>query len=148
MNQKQRVLFLCTGNSARSQMAEAFLRRYGSDHFEAYSAGLEPKGMNPLTVQVMQEIGYDLSGQRSKGIREFLGAVFIHQLITVCDHAEKNCPSTWPGVIRKMHWSFEDPAAFEGNQEEKLVKFREIRDQIDEKVREWVASQGSELPTA
>ena len=141
MNQKQRVLFLCTGNSARSQMAEAFLRRYGSDQFETYSAGLEPKGINPLTIQVMQEIGYDLSGQRSKGVKEFLGSVFIHQLITVCDNAEKNCPTAWPGVIKKMHWSFEDPAAFEGNEEEKMAKFCEIRDQIEQKVREWVKTQ-------
>lgn len=141
MNQKQRVLFLCAGNSARSQMAEAFLRRYGSDQFEAYSAGLEPKGINPLTIQVMQEIGYDLSGQRSKGVKEFLGSVFIHQLITVCDNAEKNCPTAWPGVIKKMHWSFEDPAAFEGNEEEKMAKFCEIRDQIEQKVREWVKTQ-------
>jgi arsenate reductase len=141
MNQKQRVLFLCTGNSARSQMAEAFLRRYGGDQFEAYSAGLEPKGINPLTIQVMQEIGYDLLGQRSKGVKEFLGSVFIHQLITVCDNAEKNCPTVWPGIIKKMHWSFEDPAAFEGNAEEKLAKFREIRNQIEQKVQEWVNDQ-------
>jgi arsenate reductase len=139
---KMRVLFLCTGNSARSQMAEAFLRRYGNEHFEAYSAGLEPKGINPLTIQVMDEIGYDLSGHTSKGVKEFLGKVFIHDLITVCDNAEKNCPSTWPGVIKKMHWSFEDPAAFEGSEEEKLAKFHEIRDQIDQKVRAWVAEQG------
>lgn len=137
----QRVLFLCTGNSARSQMAEAFLRRYGSDQFEAYSAGLEPKGMNPLTIAVMEEKGFDLSGQRSKSVREFIGTVFIHQLITVCDQAEKNCPTTWPGVIKKMHWSFEDPAAFESSYEEKLAKFREIRDQIEQKVRDWVLAQ-------
>ena len=137
----QRVLFLCTGNSARSQMAEAFLRQYGSDQFEAYSAGLEPKGINPLTVQVMQEIGIDLSNQRSKGVQEFLGKVFIHELITVCDKAEKNCPTAWPGIIKKMHWSFEDPAAFEGSKEEKLAKFREIRDQIEQKVRDWVNTQ-------
>lgn len=142
MNTQQRVLFLCTGNSARSQMAEAFLHRYGGDQFEAYSAGLEPKGIHPLTIQVMQEIGYDLSGQRSKGVREFVGSVFIHQLITVCDNAEKNCPTTWPGVVKKMHWSFEDPAAFEGGQEEKLAKFREIRDQIEQQVRSWRAEQG------
>lgn len=141
MNPKQRVLFLCTGNSARSQMAEAFLRRYGSDRFEAYSAGLEPKGINPLTLHVMQEIGYDLAGQRSKGVKEFLGPVFIHQLITVCDNAEKNCPTAWPGIIKKMHWTFEDPAAFEGSDAEKLAKFREIRDQIEQKVREWVIAQ-------
>ena len=141
MDTKQRILFLCTGNSARSQMAEAFLRRYGSDQFEAYSAGLEPKGINPLTVQVMQEIGIDLSNQRSKGVQEFLGKVFIHELITVCDKAEKNCPTAWPGIIKKMHWSFEDPAAFEGSKEEKLAKFREIRDQIEQKVRDWVNTQ-------
>lgn len=141
MNQKQRVLFLCTGNSARSQMAEAFLHRYGSVQFEAYSAGLEPKGINPLTYQVMQEIGYDLTGQRSKGVKEFLGSVFIHQLITVCDNAEKNCPTAWPGIIKKMHWSFEDPATFEGSEGEKLAKFREIRDQIEKRVREWVKEQ-------
>jgi arsenate reductase len=141
MNQKQRVLFLCTGNSARSQMAEAFLRQYGSDQFEAYSAGLEPKGINLLTVQVMQEIGIDLSNQRSKGVQEFLGKVFIHELITVCDKAEKNCPTAWPGIIKKMHWSFKDPAVFEGSDEEKLAKFREIRDQIEQKVRDWVNTQ-------
>jgi arsenate reductase (thioredoxin) len=141
LSQKQRVLFLCTGNSARSQMAEAFLRQYGGDQFEAYSAGLEPKGINPLTTRVMHEIGYDLSGQRSKGVKEFLGSVFIHQLITVCDNAEKNCPTAWPGIINKLHWSFEDPAAFEGSEEEKIANFREIRDQIEKKVLEWVKAQ-------
>jgi arsenate reductase len=145
MDSKKRVLFLCTGNSARSQMAEAFLRRYGSDHFEAYSAGLEPKGINPLTIQVMNEIGFDLSGQRSKGVQEFLGKVFIHELITVCDKAEKNCPTAWPGIIKKMHWSFEDPAAFAGSDEAKLAKFREIRDQIEQKVRSWVNEQAPEV---
>ena len=141
MDSKQRVLFLGTGNSARSQMAEAFLRRYGNDTFESYSAGLQPKGIHPLTRQVMQEIGYDLAGQNSKGVQEFLRKVFIHRLITVCDQAEKNCPSAWPGIIKKEHWSFEDPAAFEGNEEAKLMKFREIRDQIDQKVRSWVDEQ-------
>jgi len=138
----QRVLFLCTGNSARSQMAEAFLRRYGGDRFEVHSAGLEPKGMNPLTLQVMNEIGFDVSGQRSKGINEFLGKVLFQYLITVCDDAEKNCPTVWPGVNQRLHWSFEDPAAVEGSPEQKLAKFREIRDQIDQKVRDWVAEQG------
>lgn len=139
---KSRVLFLCTGNSARSQMAEAFLRRYGSASFEAFSAGLEPKGINPFTIQVMEEIGFDLSGHTSKGVQEFLGRVFIHDLITVCDQAEKNCPAIWPGVIHKEHWSIEDPAAFEGTPEEKLAKFRDIRDLIQDKVRAWVAEQG------
>lgn len=141
MEKKTKVLFLCTGNSARSQMAEAFLRQYGSDYFEAYSAGLEPKGMNPYTVKVMAELGYNLSGQYSKSVREIVGKLFINYVITVCDQAEKNCPTTWPGVVRRVHWSFEDPAAFEGSDEEKLTKFRNIRDQIEQKVREWIQEE-------
>jgi arsenate reductase len=135
----ERVIFLCTGNSARSQMAEAFLRKYGSDRLEAYSAGLEPKGLNPLTVQVMNEVGIDVSGQRSKGVDEYLGKVLFGYLVTVCDDADKNCPTVWPGVKTRLHWSFEDPAAFIGSDEEKLAKFREIRDKIEEKVREWLS---------
>src|SRR5690348_1344500 len=133
-----RVIFLCTGNSARSQMAEAFLRKYGGDQFEAYSAGLEPKGLNLLTVRVMDEIGIDVSGQRSKGVGEYLGKVLFQYLITVCDDAEKNCPSVWPGVNVRLHWSFEDPAAFEGTDGQKLAKFREVRDQIEHKVLDWL----------
>ena len=135
----QRVLFLCTGNSARSQMAEAFLRKYGGEQFEAYSAGLEPKGLNPFTVQVMQEVDIDVSGQQSKGVGTYLGKVLFQYLITVCDDAEKNCPSTWPGISKREHWSFEDPAALVGTDEEKLAKFREIRDQIETRIKAWVA---------
>lgn len=136
---KKRVLFLCTGNSARSQMAEAFLRRYAGDRFEAHSAGLEPKGMNPLTIQVMAEIGYDLSGQSSKGVNVYLGKMMFQYLITVCDQAERNCPTTWPGVSHRLHWSFEDPAAYEGSDEARLAKFREVRDQIEAQISAWVA---------
>ena len=135
-----KVLFLCTGNSAGSQMAEAFLRTYGGERFEAHSAGLEPKGINPFTVKVMNEIGYSMEGHSSKGVNVYLGRTLFQYLVTVCDHAEKNCPTVWPGVNQRLHWSFEDPAAFEGSEEEKMVKFREIRDQIREKVREWVNS--------
>lgn len=145
MDDSRRVLFLCTGNSARSQMAEAFLKRYASDHYEAHSAGLEPKGINPLTIQVMEEIGYDLSGQTSKGVELFLGKLFVHTLITVCDHAEKNCPTIWPGITEKLHWSFEDPAAFEGTEAEKLAKFREVRDLMDQRIRAWLKSKGIEV---
>ena len=134
----QRVLFLCTGNSARSQMAEAFLRKYGAEQFEAFSAGLEPKGLNPFTVEVMNEIGIDISQQRSKGVETYLGKERFHTLITVCDDAEKNCPATWPGINQREHWSFEDPAALIGSDEEKLEKFRRIRDQIDQRVQAWV----------
>ena len=138
---KQRVLFLCTGNSARSQMAEAFLRKYAGDAFEAHSAGLEPKGVNPLTVKVMEEIGIDISNQQSKGIDTYLGKVLFQYLITVCDDADKNCPTVWPGVNNRMHWSFEDPARFDGTKEEKIAKFREVRDLIEERIKQWVAEQ-------
>lgn len=137
----QRVLFLCTGNSARSQMAEAFLRKYGRDHFEAHSAGLEPKGLNPFTIKVMDEVGIDVSGQTSKGVEIYLGKVLFQYMITVCDDADKNCPTVWPGVNTRMHWSLQDPAAVEGTDAEKLAKFREVRDLIEAKVKAWLAEQ-------
>ncbi len=138
---KQRVLFLCTGNSARSQMAEAFLRKIGGEYFEPHSAGLEPRGLNPLTIEVMKEVGIDISGQKSKGVDVYLGKMLFQYLITVCDDADKNCPTVWPGVSRRMHWPFEDPARFEGTGEQKLAKFREVRDLIEKKIKEWVAEQ-------
>ena len=137
-----RVLFLCTGNSARSQMAEAFVRKYAGDRFEAHSAGLEPREVNPFTVQVLREVGIDISNQTSKGISTYLGKVLFQYLITVCDDAEKNCPTVWPGVNQRMHWSFEDPAAFEGSNDEKLAKFREIRDKIERRIKVWLVEQG------
>lgn len=135
---KQRVLFLCTGNSARSQMAEAFLRRYAGDIFEPHSAGLEPKGINPLTVKVMEEAGIDISGQTSKGIETYLGKTHFEYLITVCADADQNCPTFGSGVDTRLHWSLEDPARFEGSDEEKLAKFRQVRDLIEERIRQWV----------
>jgi arsenate reductase len=105
---KQKVLFLCTGNSARSQMAEAFLRKYAGNTFEAHSAGLEPKGVNPLTIKVMDEVGIDISDQTSKGVETYLGKMLFQYLITVCDDADKNCPTVWLGVNTRTHWSFED----------------------------------------
>ncbi len=139
---KAKVLFLCTGNSARSQMAEAFLRKYAEERYEAFSAGLEPKGINPYTIQVMREIGIDLSRHTSKHLSQFFGKTSFAYVITVCDRAEKNCP-IFPGESIRLHWSFEDPAAFEGTPQEMLVKFREVRDQIDAQVRAWLARQGS-----
>ena len=141
---RTRVLFLCIGNSARSQMAEAFLRKYAGDQFEVHSAGLEPKGLNPLTVKVMEEAGVDMSGHTSKGFETYLGKMLFQYLITVCGNAEKNCPTSWPGVSNRLHWHFEDPAALIGTDEEKLAKFRQVRDQIDEKVKAWVAEQAVE----
>lgn len=138
MDQITRILFLCVGNSARSQMTEAFLRRLAGDRWEVHSAGLEPKEINPLTIKVMKEIGYQMIGQSSKGVEVYLGKMHFEYLITLCDKAEKNCPTIWPGVNQRLHWSFEDPASFEGSEEEKLTKFREVRDQIEQKVREWI----------
>jgi arsenate reductase len=139
--QKSNVLFLCTGNSARSQMAEAFLRHYGSDLFTAYSAGLQPKGMNPLTVQVMTESGISVEGQYSKSLREYLGKQLFAYLVTVCADAEAQCPAVWPGVRHRLHWAFDDPASFEGIEESKLMKFREVRDQIGVAIKAFIAEE-------
>jgi arsenate reductase len=135
---KSKVLFLCTGNSARSQMAEAFLRKQASDRFEVFSAGLEPKGIHPLTVRVMQEKGISLKGQTSKPLSTYMGKVNFDWLITVCDNADKNCPF-FPGMGSRLHWPFEDPAASSGTEEEKLAKFRLVRDAIEGKIKEWLA---------
>lgn len=139
---KPKVIFLCTGNSARSQMAEAFLRNYAGDRYDVYSAGLEPKGINPNTVRVMEEAGISLEGQRSKDLGEYLGKVHFTYLFTVCSNAEKNCPRTFLGSGIHNHWEFEDPAAFEGTDEEKMDKFRDIRDQIDRRIQGWLTEQG------
>jgi arsenate reductase len=138
---KARVLFLCTGNSARSQMAEALLRKYAGDRFEVHSAGLEPKDINPYTTRVLGEIGLDISGHSSKDVMKYLGRVHFGYVITVCSNAEENCP-IFPFVIERLHWPFEDPAHFEGTDEETLAKFREVRDQIDARVRAWLGEQG------
>ena len=139
---KTKVLFLCTGNSARSQMAEAFLRRYAGDRFEVHSAGLEPKGINPFTVRVMEEIGYDLSGQRANDVTEYLGKHHFGYLITVCAHAEENCPKTFLGVSERIHWSIQDPAAFEGSEEETLERFRHARDEVAARIVAWLQELG------
>lgn len=104
-------------------MAEAFLRKYAGDRFEVYSAGLKPKGINPLTIEVMNEVGLDISTYKSKGVETYLGKMPFQYLITVCDDAEKNCPSVWPGVNVRLHWSFDDPAAFAGTDSEKIQNF-------------------------
>jgi len=138
---KLKVLFLCTGNSARSQMAEAFLRHHGEDTFDAYSAGMEPQGINPYTEKVMAEAGISLEGQRSKDLVEYLGKKHFSFLITVCSNAEEKCPTTFPGVSKRLSWTFEDPAAAEDDDQTKLTKFRQIRDQIEAKILEWINEQ-------
>jgi arsenate reductase (thioredoxin) len=137
MANKTRVLFLCTGNSARSQMAEAFLRLYGGDRFEAHSAGLEPKGINLCTRRVLAEVGIDMSGHSSKDLTVYLGKAHFGYLITVCSNAEARCP-IFPGVAIRLHWPFEDPAAVEGDDEEKLAAFRRVRDAIEARILDWL----------
>ena len=137
---KQKVLFLCTGNSARSQMAEGLLRHHAGDQFEVFSAGLEPKGINPFAIQAMDEQGIDIRGQWSKSTKEYMGRIAFHYVITVCGNADKSCPQAlWvtPGT-KKLHWPFEDPAAVEGTDAEKIAAFRDIRDQIDTKIQSWL----------
>ncbi len=139
---KPNVLFLCTGNSARSQMAEGFLRHYAGDHFNVYSAGLNPHGINPYTVRVMSEAGIDIGDQYSKGIREFMGTIHLTYAITVCGHADKNCPQALWSRGQKLHWPFDDPAAVEGSDEDKLAAFRAIRDQIAAQIQAWLVEIG------
>jgi arsenate reductase len=125
-------------------MAEAFLRKYGGDEFEAYSAGLEPKSINPYTERVMEEIGVSLSGQYSKSFKEYMGKVHFGYLITVCSQAENNCPTVFPGVGRRLDWSFEDPAAFNGSDDETMAKFQEVRDQIEQRIQAWLDAYNME----
>jgi arsenate reductase len=134
---KPKVLFICTGNSARSQMAEGFLRQYAGDEYEVYSAGLEPRPVNPLAVDVMREVGIDISGQTSKGVRDYLGRVHFGFIITVCTDAERECP-IFPGVSIRLHWPFDDPAAAAGSDDERRQVFRRVRDEIDAAVRAWI----------
>lgn len=138
MAKKPQVLFLCTGNSARSQMAEAFLKRYASAHFDVQSAGLDPKGINPYTIKVMQEAGIDMSDHRSKSLREFMGHTHSRYVITVCGNADASCPRALWSNGTKLHWPFDDPAAFEGDEEETLQRFRETRDQIEQRILAWL----------
>jgi len=140
--EKPSVLILCTGNMARSQMAEAFLKKYAGDSLEVFSAGFHPREINPLTRKVMAEKGFDLSGHHSKGVQDFLGKKEFRYLIIVCAVAEQTCPKTFPGVEFKIFWPFDDPAAATGSDEEKLAKFRQVRDQIDKRVQDWL----QELP--
>lgn len=134
---KQRVLFLCTGNSARSQMAEGLLRQMASDRFEVFSAGTRPVGLNPNAVAAMAEIGIDIAGGRSKSVDEFAGQQFDY-VITVCDNAKESCP-IFPGGGARIHQSFEDPAA--APKESQLAKFREVREQIANWMSDFVRNK-------
>lgn len=131
-----RILVLCTGNSCRSQIAEGFFRHYGGSNVEVYSAGLTPKGVHPIAIQVMKEIGIDISGQTSNHLNEYLGLKFDY-IITVCDNAASNCP-VFPGDATRLHWPFDDPAHATGTDEQVLNEFRRVRDEIGQRVKEWM----------
>ncbi len=122
---KAGVLFLCTHNSARSQMAEALLREHAGDRFEAYSAGLEPTEVHPLTLHVLGEVGIETASLRAKSTRSFLGKVSIRYPIIVCSKAAEACPRIYPFALQTLYWPFEDPAAFQGSPREQLKIFRE-----------------------
>ena len=136
---KPRVLFLCTGNSARSQMAEAFLREYAGDRFEVHSAGVDAKGfILPDVIAVMKELGIDMEGQKSKSVTEYLGKLHFAHVITVCSDAEENCPAVFLNMGTHEHWPFDDPAAFNGSETERLKRTRKVRDQIASRIQEWL----------
>jgi arsenate reductase (thioredoxin) len=138
--QRSRVLFLCTHNSARSQMAEGLLRHLAGDRFEAFSAGTEATRVRPLAIMAMEEIGIDISGQESKALDRYLNEPF-DCVITVCDDANEACPF-FPWAQSRLHWSFEDPSRAEGSEEERLAVFRSVRDRIGERVQAEMVNGG------
>jgi arsenate reductase (thioredoxin) len=141
MSDRKRVLILCTGNSARSQMAEGILRHLAGDDFEVASAGVAPSQIRPEAIKVMGELGIDISGQRSKSVDEFLRQEF-HYVITVCDNANEQCP-VFPGPTERIHWSFADPAAVQGDEPARLAAFRRVRDEIAERLKAFTRSDGN-----
>jgi arsenate reductase (thioredoxin) len=143
---RSRVLFLCTHNSARSQMAEGLLRHLAGDRFEVMSAGTEATHVRPLAVRAMDEIGIDISGQESKTLDRYLKEPFDH-VITVCDDANEACPF-FPGAANRLHWSFEDPSKAEGTEEERLAVFRSVRDQIRQQIEAALVATDGDTPTS
>jgi arsenate reductase len=141
MAERKRVLILCTGNSARSQMGEGLLRHLAGDAWEVKSAGTKPVGLNPLAVEAMNEVGIDISAQRSKSVAEFDGKTFDF-VITVCDSAAESCP-VFPNAPTRVHWSLPDPAAAQGTHKEKLAAFRAVRERLSQYLREWLAHLSS-----
>lgn len=135
MDKKRKVLFLCTGNSCRSQIAEGFLKKFGGDSFEVVSAGTHPSQVHPMAIKVMQEKNIDISQQSSKNVSRFTNQHF-DDVITLCDSARQTCP-LFPGKSQHIHWDLEDPAAIKGDEERKMKKFREIRDRIEENIKKY-----------
>jgi arsenate reductase len=135
---KPRVLFVCTHNAARSQMAEALLRHYAGERFEVLSAGVAPTEVHPLTRQVLTDIGLDPSGLQAKNLDDFFAKVSIAYAIIVCDQAEELCPRLYPFALQTLHWPFDDPTQAAGSTAERLHAFRTVRDQIDRRLRAWL----------
>ena len=133
---KKKILVLCTGNSCRSQIAEGYIRHFAGDRFEVTSAGLEPGVVNPRAIQVMKEDGVDISTHTSDDVNQYVSQNFNY-IITVCDHARERCPY-FPGQAERIHWSFEDPAAARGTEDEILAVFQIVRDQIRDKIKEFL----------
>ena len=140
MTEKTRVLFLCTHNSARSQMAEGMLRDLAGVRFEAFSAGTEATHVRPLAIRAMEEIGVDIASRESKTLDRYLGEPFDY-VITVCDDANEACPF-FPGARERLHWSFEDPSKAKGSEEERLAVFRRVRDGLLEQIERELANRG------
>lgn len=144
MTEVKKVLFLCTGNSVRSQMAEGWLNKLGARKWKAQSGGVFPSYVHPLAIRVMEEIGIDISQRASKSMNQFLNETFDY-IITLCDEAANSCPA-FPGQGKRLHWPFEDPAAAIGPIEERLVVFRRIREEIKRKIEELLKCEPSEIP--
>jgi arsenate reductase len=142
--EKTKVLFVCVHNSARSQMAEAFMNSLCGDQYEAESAGMEPTELNPLVIEVMKEVGMDISGNRAESVFDFYRQGRLYSfVITVCDEASAQMCPLFPGINSRLHWSFQDPASFTGTHEEKLAATRAVRDTIKEKILEFCRAQPS-----
>ena len=136
---KKRVLFICVHNSARSQMAEALLKHLAGDKFEVESAGFQPGKLNPLAVEVMKEIGIDISGNTTKSVFDFYKAGKKYDyVITVCDESQSGQCPVFPGGGQKLHWGFDDPSGFKGSWEERITKTRKVRDRIRDKIEDWI----------
>ncbi len=142
---KIKVLFVCIHNSARSQMAEAYLKKFGGDSFEVESAGLEPGTLNPIVIKAMKEEGIDISNNKTKSVFDFFkqGKMYSY-VVTVCDEsAAEGCP-IFPGICKRLHWNFKDPSSIKGSEKEKLARTIEIRNQIKNKIKEWLQELESE----
>jgi len=142
------VLFLCIANTARSQIAEVLFRHHARDRLSAISAGLEPgEAVDPLAIRALEEKGLDATGLRPKHVREFLGTVRVTTAISVCSKAAEACPTLWPGLVDILYWPIDDPAAVEGNEEQRLAAFRSARDIIEAKILEWLGRAHAGLVT-